>query len=293
MLMIGYDVYLSSPNAHATAKALGNLDSLVVCDLFMTASAQCFGTVFLPVQSSFEKDGTFMNAERRIQRIRRAVRPRGSSKSDWEILCLLASKMGAGRHFAYQDAEAIWNEVRAVWPVAAGISWPRIENAGLQWPCPTDDHPGTEVLHSSSFPVGVRAAFQRLEFHPSGEQSSAEFPFILNTGRTLFHFNAATMTGRTRNAELERDDLVQIHPGDASRLGIRDGDQVSIESRHGQFRGTATVTDTVRKGELFSVFHNVAALVNNATGTGRDSNTHTPEYKVTAVRIARAPAQRT
>lgn len=293
MVVFGYDVLLSNPDATRTGQALGRLESLVVVDLFMTETAKAFGTVFLPVASSFEKDGTFMNSERRIQRVRAALPPRGDVKTDLEVACLLGRRLGYPDHFAFLDngasdaaaAEAVWEEIRRVWPVARGITYPRIEAAGIQWPCPSEDHPGTTVLHADGFPKGPRAAFRALTYRPSAEVPSGDYPFLMNTGRTLYHFNAATMTGRTRNLELQRDDWIQVHPKDAAALGILDDAPVLVETRHGQFPAHAWVTEAVQPGECFSVFHNPEAFVNRATGRGRDNFTETPEYKVTAARI--------
>ncbi len=284
LLVVGYDVLLSMPNLDQTARALRKLDACVVLDPFLTETARAAGTVLLPVASAFEKDGTFMNAERRIQRVRAAVRPRGGCKTDAEVLCQLAERLGADG-FRYPDAGAVWDEVRRLWPAVAGISYARLASGGLLWPCPSEDHPGTEVLHVESFPVGERARLRPLGFRASGEQPSAEFPLVLVTGRQLHHFNAATMTGRTANRRLRADDLVHLHPDDAARLGVGDGEPVRVRSRHGSFDGRARVTDEVRRGELFATFHDVAALVNRATGVGADPVTQTPEYKVTAVRV--------
>ena len=179
----------------------------------------------------------------------------------------------------------MWDEARQVWPAIAGISHGRLDQeGGLQWPCPAEDHPGTPVLHAGGFPGG-RAAFRPLTWTPSLEVCSGEFPFLLNTGRSLFHFNAATMTGRTRNRELRADDELELHPDDAAELGLSAGDPVHVQSRHGAFTLRTRPTDRVRRGEPFATFHAVAAYVNLATGPGRDSVTGTPEYKVTAVNL--------
>ena len=294
MVVFGYDLLLSNPDATRTAQALGRLEDMVVVDLFMTETAKAFGTVFLPVASSFEKEGTFMNGERRIQRVRAAIPPREGVKTDLAVACLLGKRLGYAEHFAFLEngasdvtaAEAVWEEIRQVWPVAGGITYARIESTGIQWPCPSEDHPGTTVLHAKSFPKGPRVAFRALGYRPSTEIPSEAFPFLMNTGRTLYHFNAATMTGRTRNSELQRDDWIQIHPQDASPLGILDDAPVLVETRHGQFLAHAWLTEVVRPGECFSVFHNPKAMVNRATGKGRDNFTETPEYKVTAARIS-------
>jgi len=287
MLLFGYDILMTNPDMHSTAKAMDRLESVVIVDLVMTRTAKRYGTVFLPVVSSFEKEGTFMNAERRIQRVRAALSPRGDAKTDAEVIALLAERMGVAEGFRYAHVASIWDEVRALWPAVRGISYERLEQGGLQWPCPSEEHPGTEFLHETTFTSGPRAAFRAIEYRPSLEQPSEEYPFVLNTGRSLFHFNAGTMTGASRNRELLPDDLLYIHPHDARRLDIVEGCVVVVTSRHGEFAGTATLTDAVRPGELFTTFHNVDADVNRVTGSGRDSITLAPEYKVTAVRVVR------
>jgi formate dehydrogenase major subunit len=153
---IGYDIALTNANFAATERAFRSLDFVIVQDMFLNETARRFGSLFLPATSSFEKDGTFMNAERRVQRIRRAIEPVGESKADWKIISAIAAAMGKGEFFAYRSVEEIWNEIRAVWPAGYGINYQRLEERGLQWPCPNESHPGTEVMHVKSFPVGKR-----------------------------------------------------------------------------------------------------------------------------------------
>jgi formate dehydrogenase major subunit len=213
---IGYDVLFTNPRASETRRALAGLDFLVVQDLFLNETAREFGHVFLPACSSFEKDGTFMNAERRIQRVRAAIEPLGQSRPDWAIVCDVARAMGKSDGFAFTGPEAIWDEVRRVWPAAAGITYARIEHEGLCWPCPAEDHPGTGILHRDAFPHGVRARLEPIAFAPTPEQVDATFPFLLTTGRTLYQFNAATMTGRTLNVVLRPTDLLEMAADDAA-----------------------------------------------------------------------------
>jgi formate dehydrogenase major subunit len=220
---IGYDVFLSNANAHETAKAFSNIDLVIIQDLFMNETAKQFGHVFFPAVSSFEKDGTFINGERRVQRIRAAVAPRGNARSDLTIICDLAAAMGYGEHFAFTTAEEVWNEVRAVWPPGYGITYGRIEGAGIQWPCPDTDHPGTEVLHGESFSNGVTAALRRIKYRPTKEVVSNEYPFLLTTGRVLEQFNAGTMTMRTPNKQLRPTDLLVISKEDARRRRLPSG----------------------------------------------------------------------
>jgi formate dehydrogenase major subunit len=289
---IGYDVYFSMANAEASARALGSLELLVVQDMFMNETAREFAHVFLPAATSFEKDGTFMNAERRVSRVRKAVEPRGESRSDQEIICDLARAMGKGKHFEFETAEDVWNEIRQVWPGAYGITYERIEKAGLQWGCPDEDHPGTQMLHAESFAHGPHANLRMINYRPTTETVSEEFPLLLNTGRTLFQFNAGTMTNRTPNVELMPTDFVCVSPADAKALRIENGEDVVVRSRYGECVMPAAVTGQVKEGELFATFHSPQVFLNRVTSRQRDRFVHAPEYKVTAVRLEKIePAQ--
>jgi formate dehydrogenase major subunit len=282
---IGYDLLLTNANATATRRALRALDFLVVQDLFLNETAKECATVFLPAASSFEKDGTFMNGERRVQRVRKIFDPPGQAKPDWEIVCAVARAMGKSDLFDYDCAESIWNEVRKVWKAGSGISYERIEQSGLQWPCPQKTHPGTTILHRDSFPIGKKAALRRIPYEPTPETTSAEFPFLLTTGRTLYHFNAGTMTLRTANVELYPGDFLDVAPADAEKLNLADGETVRLRSRHGEVEIPVRVNDAVKPGELFATFHTPAVFLNQVTSPHRDHYTLTPEYKVTAVRV--------
>ncbi|MBK6750601.1 MAG: formate dehydrogenase subunit alpha [Acidobacteria bacterium] len=282
---IGYDVFLSNANAHETGKAFANMDLVIIQDFFMNETAKRFGHVFFPAVTSFEKDGTFMNGERRVQRIRGAVSPRGNSRSDWEIICDLAAAMGHAKDFSFNSAEEIWNEVRAVWPPGYGITYGRIEKAGIQWPCPDLDHPGTEILHGESFSNGVKAALRRIKFRATKEVVTDDFPFLLTTGRVLEQFNAGTMTMRTPNRELRPTDLLMISKADSTRLSITGGESVRLKSNYGEAVLPVEITDKVKTGELFASFHDPKVFLNYATGPTRDRFTQAPEFKVTAVQI--------
>jgi formate dehydrogenase major subunit len=282
---IGYDVFLSNANAHETAKAFGNMDLVIIQDFFMNESGKKFGHVFFPATTSFEKDGTFMNGERRIQRIRTAVTPRGNAHSDLRIVCDLAAEMGYAAEFAFTTAEEVWNEVRAVWPQGYGITYDRIEERGIQWPCPDFDHPGTEILHGESFSNGVKAALRRIKFRPTKEVVSEDYPFMLTTGRVLEQFNAGTMTNRTPNHELRPTDLLMLSKADSKRLSIANGESVRLTSHYGEAVLPVEVTDKVKTGELFASFHDTGVFLNYATGPTRDRFTQAPEFKVTAVKI--------
>jgi formate dehydrogenase major subunit len=282
---IGYDVALTNPNANRTRKALRSLDFVVVQDLFLTETAREVGSIFLPACSSFEKDGTFMNSERRIQRVRKVIEPVGESRTDWEILCQVARAMGQGEPFRFQSAQDIWNEIRSVWPAGAGISYRRLETGGLQWPCPTEDHPGTRILHTDIFADGHRVALRPIEYRPTPEQTSDEFPLLLVTGRALYQFNAGTMTGRSQTAAFQPTDVVRISPVDAQRRRIAGGQLVRVRSRYGEVDLAARVTDTVQAGQLFATFQSTDQWINHVTSPHRDKFVSTPEYKVTAVQV--------
>jgi len=288
---IGYDVALSNPNASHTARALSALDLVIVQDMFMTETARRFGSVFLPACSSFEKDGTFMNAERRIQRVRRTLPPEGSSKSDRDIICGLATAMGHAGGFEFSTAEDVWNEVRQTCAGAHGMSYARLDHEGLQWPCPDEGHSGTPILHVEQWIGRDRAPLLCVAFNATPEQTTPKYPFILNTGRTLYAFNAATMTGRCRTRELHPSDVLEISPDDAGAADLRDGEPVRLVSRYGEATLPVHLNATIRTGELFATFHNADVLLNAVTGPQVDRITGTPEYKVTAVRIEKAPRE--
>ncbi len=284
---IGYDIALTNANFAATERALSSLDFIIVQDMFLNETARRFGSIFLPATSSFEKDGTFMNAERRVQRLHKALDPVGESKPDWKIICALAAAMGKGEFFGYESVEEIWDEIRVVWPVAYGITYQRLDHKGLQWPCPSETHPGTEVMHVDSFQSGKKAALRRISYRPTEEKVDEKFPFLLMTGRTLQQFNAGTMTMRTRNRKLRPTDFLEIAPTDAEQLKLHKGDRVMVQSRYGSASLPVRITPRIKPGELFATFHDAAVFLNRVTSPHRDRYVKSPEYKVTAVRIER------
>jgi formate dehydrogenase major subunit len=281
--VIGYDILLTNPHIEATRRALQALDLLVVQDLFLTQTA-AYAHVFLPAASSFEKDGTFMNAERRVQRLHAAIGHVGQARPDWAIICAVAAAMGHGQAFGYQHAEEIWDEIRDVWPAGRGMTTSRLDAAGLQWPCPGEDDPGTPVLYQSAFPEG-RASLRCLDYHPTAERADEGYPFLLITGRVLPQFNAGTMTDRTPNHELRPADVLEVSPSDAEWLGLREGDAVRVISRWGATVLPIGIRTRVQAGQVFATFHTARAFVNGVTSPLRDPATGTPEYKVTAVRL--------
>jgi formate dehydrogenase major subunit len=286
--VIGYDILDTLANAHSTREALRQLEFVMVQDLFITRTASAVGHLFLPAASNFEKDGTFMNAERRIQRVRKAVEPRGAARPDWWIISALAARMGHGAAFSYGSPQDIWNEIRQVWPEAAGATYGRLEHGGLQWPCRTEEDPGTPILHVSNFSKPGRALLQRIDYIASPERTSDEFPLLLSTGRNLFQFNAGTMTMRTRNIRLRPTDTLDLSPADADRSAITEGARVRVRSRYGSVLMQARITDALRPGTVFATFHDVRVGLNKLTGPFRDRIVQAPEYKVTAVAVERA-----
>lgn len=287
MWIIGYDVLPTLANVNVMRRAFAKLEFVMVQDLFITKTAQAAANIVLPAASSFEKAGTFMNGERRIQRVRKAVDAPGEAKADWQIICSLAARMGHVEQFNYGSAEEIWNEIRHVWPDAAGISYPRLEQGGLQWPCRDERDPGTTILHREKFGKSERATLQPIDYIPSPERTSQEFPYMLTTGRSLYQFNVGSMTMRTANKALRPTDTLDISPADAQALNIGTGDGVRVTSRYGSVAMAAHVTDAMKDREVFATFHDPKVQLNRLTGPFRDRIVHAPEYKVTAVKIER------
>ena len=285
----GYDISLSLANKQRSDHALAQLDMVIVQDLFLNETARLCGTVFLPAASVFERDGTFMNSDRRVQRVRAAVPPPGEARPDWWIIQQIAQRMGHARGFSFDSARAIWDEVRTVWPAGAGLSYGRLDHESLNWPCPHETHPGTPILHHERFAHAERTALACIPFVATAEQCDDDYPLLLTTGRTLHHFNAGTMTYRTPNRELRPADTLDLSPADAHRLGIGDGDRVRVTSRYGEVVLPAHVSDRLTPGELFATFHRADLEVNRLTSNERDRLVHAPEYKITAVRISRHP----
>jgi formate dehydrogenase major subunit len=294
LYVVGWDLLLTQPNANATRRALGSLDALIVQDIFLNETAREFATIFLPAASAFEKDGTFMNSERRVQRVRAAIPSPGAAKPDWEIVCRLAAELECREQFRYRAPAEIWEEIRQVWLPGAGINYERLEiPGGLQWPCPTEDHPGTTLLHRDAFggAIGERAALRRVAYRPSPEQPTADYPLVLMTGRTLFQFNAGTMTSRSAIQGLRPTDRLEISDTDAAGLRVIDGQVVRVRSRYGTAVLPIEISSRVDTGTLFATFHDPATTVNRLTSPRRDGHTNTPEYKVTAVRVERIENQ--
>ena len=285
LYVIGFDVLASLPHTDRVAAALARLELIVVQDLFLTATAATHAHVFLPAASSYEKDGTFMNSERRIQRVRRVVSTRGQARTDAEIIVDLAAALGHAAQFRTAEPAAVWDEIRRLWPAGAGITYARIEDGGLQWPCRDEADPGTPVLHVGGFAHARRATLEPIDYLPTDERPDEHYPFLLTTGRALDAFNVATMTGRTPQLALRPTDTLDMHPYDAQQLQLEDGMDVRVRSRYGEAVLPLRITTSVASGQLFATFHDPSRAVNRLTGDARDGMAGTPEYKVTAVRV--------
>jgi len=240
----------------------------------------------LPSACFAEKDGTFSNTERRVQRIRKAVDAPGEAKADWEIISELATKMGYTMD--YSSAKEIMDEINGLTPSYAGITYERIEEEGLQWPCPSTEHPGTRYLHKDKFSRGL-GLFTAIDYRPSEELPDEKYPFILTTGRVLYHFHTATMTRRSEGlVEKYPESLAEVNPNDAEKLGIKDRDFITVTSRRGSLQVKASVIDTPPEGTIFMNFHFSEAAVNLLTNPALDPVGKIPEYKVCAVKIEAA-----
>jgi formate dehydrogenase alpha subunit len=264
---------------------LKKLDFLVLQEIFLTETA-AMADVVLPGASFAEKDGTFTNSERRVQRVRKAIEPIGDSRPDWLITCQIAQRMGY-KGFDFKDPSQIWDELASLAPNFAGISFKRIEKIGLQWPCPTPDHPGTPILHTKLFTRG-KGRFIPLEYRPPAELPDKDYPILLSTGRCLYHYH----TSMTRQVEglnvLRGEELVQINPKDASALGIAEGDKIKISSRRGEVTAKAWVTEVTPEGAIWMTFHFADTITNVLTNAALDPVCRIPEYKVCAVRVEKA-----
>jgi formate dehydrogenase alpha subunit len=284
---MGENPVLSDPNSNHVREALQHLELLVVQDIFLTETCE-YAHVVLPSASFAEKDGTFTNTERRMQRVRRALDPPGQARQDWEIVCDLARRMGG--QMSYDSPSQIMAEIASLTPSYAGISYERLDKGGLQWPCPTPDHPGTQFLHKGKFSRGL-GRFHATPFREPVEPPDAEFPFVLSTGRVLYHFHTATMTRQSKGLdELYPGGDIQLNPDDAAALGVEQGELVEVASRRGAVRAKALVTDRVPRGMVFMPFHYREAPANVLTIDALDPVAKIPELKVCAVRLTKVPA---
>lgn len=285
LYIIGENPLVSDPDLTHAKKSIEHLDFLVVQDIFLTETAQ-LADVVLPSACFAEKDGTFANTERRVQLVRKAVAAPGQAKEDWWITCEIAKRMGYSME--YKNAEAIMKEISAVTPSYAGISYDRIAYEGIHWPCPTKDHPGTPILHTAQFPIG-KGKFHAIDFIPPAESTDEEYPLYLTTGRVLYHYHTKTMTGKVEGLnERSPGSFVEISFKDAMKHGLKNGDKVEIASRRGSIKAAVKVSEVAVSGTVFVPFHFAEGAANMLTNAALDPVSGIPEYKVCAVRLAKA-----
>lgn len=282
MYIMGENPVLSDPDMNHTLKALNKLDFLVVQDLFSTETAE-LADVVLPAASFAEKDGTFTNTERRIQRVRKALNPPGEAKEDSVIIRELSERLGYP--MKYNFIEEVFQEIGSLWQAVAGVTYGRIDKSGVQWPCPTLDHPGTPFLFKGGFPRG-KAAFTVVEYKPSKELPDEEYPFVLSTGRHLFLYHTGTMIRKgDALSKVLPEAYVELSPDDANRLGVSNSQKVRVSSRRGSIEVKIQVSKRVGKGMVFIPFHYKEAAANMLTNTVLDPIAKIPELKVCAVKI--------
>jgi predicted molibdopterin-dependent oxidoreductase YjgC len=283
MYIMGENPVISDPDSTHVVEALNALDFLVVQDIFLSETA-ALADVVLPATTSLEKDGTFTNTERRVQRVRAAMEPAGLSRPDWHILSSLSKVMGYENEFYYKAPAQIMDEISRLTPSYGGISYERLEQGGLQWPCPTNDHPGTTYLHKGQFTRG-KGKFNVVRYRPSMELPDREYPFI----SLLAEFCAITTGTMTRKVHdlnyLRGEELVEMNPDDALTLGIEDGSMVEVSSRRGNVRARAKTTEKSPKGVVFMTFHFAETPTNVLTNPALDPVAKIPEFKVCAVKL--------
>lgn len=281
LYIFGENPMISDPNTRHVERALNNT-FVVVQDIFLTETAE-LADVVLPAASFAEKDGTFVNTERRVQRVRKAVEPQGEAKPDWVIFMELMKRLGYDKE--YNTSEDVFEEIRKVTPQFAGITYDRIEEVGIQWPCPTEDHPGTKFLHLGK-PTRGLGLLKPVEFVESKELGSEEYPLILTTGRILYHYHTKTMTGKTEGIEaIAPEGYVEINPKLAESKGINDGEFIKVASRRGEIQIKARVTDIVDENVLFIPFHWAEGANVLTNDEDLDKYAKMPGLKVTGVKI--------
>lgn len=284
LYIVGENPILSEANATHVKNAIEKLEFFVVQDIFLTETAQ-FADVILPGATFAEKDGTFTNTERRIQRVRKTIEPVGESKSDWWITCQIAKRMG-DKGFDFTHPREIMEEIASLTPSYKGISYDRLEGEGLQWPCPGSEHSGTQILHAERFATGSgKGRFMPLSYKPPFEVPDDDYPLVLTTERSLYHFHTSTMTRKGDLNLLRSHELVEINPEDAAKLGIDDGKLVRVISRRGEVTAHTYITDVSQPGVISMTFHFAESPTNVLTSPAVDPVAKIPETKVCAVRI--------
>jgi len=285
LYIVGENPLVSDPDLNHAEKSMENLEFLVVQDIFLTETAQK-ADVVLPSCCFAEKDGTFTNTERRVQRVRKAVQAPGGAMDDWKIICGIAARMGY--EMTYAGSEAIFKEIAGVTPSYAGITYDRIEREGIHWPCPDAAHPGTPILHVGRFTRG-KGLFHAIDYQPPAEVVDDDYPLYLTTGRLLYQYHTGTMTMRTEGLnERAPEGFVEISAADAENYGLADGSWAEVSSRRGKIRTRVKVSPRAVSGTVFIPFHYAAAAANRLTNAALDPVAGIPEFKVCAVQLAKA-----
>ncbi len=288
LYLVGENPVLSDPDSKEVKEALSQLDFLVVQDIFLSETAQ-LADVVLPAATFAEKDGTFTNTERRVQRLNKAMAPVGESRPDWWITCQIGRRMG-GKGFEFDHPAQIMKEIAGLTPAYGGITYERLEDGGLQWPCPTEDHPGTPILQSEGFIRG-KGRFAPLEYKPPAELADEEYPLILTTERSLYHYHTGTLTRKVTGLnKLRGEELVEMNPADAEACGLASGEKVRVISRRGEVTARLEVTPVSPPGVVCMSFHFAETPTNLLTSPAVDPVAKIPELKVCAVRVEKAPS---
>ncbi len=285
LYVMGEDIVISEPNVTQVELGLNHCEFLVCQEIFHNETTR-FADVVFPASCFAEKDGVFTNSDRRVQRVRKAVDPPGNARPDWEILCDVARAAGYPMP-RYASPADIFEEMASLTPKVAGISHQRLEDniEGLQWPCPASDHPGTPTLHLDG-PLNGKARFQAVDYRPSDELPDNEFPLVLSTGRTLYHYNSATQTRRDPGPVIkQRQNFIELNRRDARKLGVAHDEIVRVVSRRGAIEAAVWVSPRVRSGCTWMPMHFAESRANLLTNDAGDSVTGTGEYKVCAVRV--------
>jgi predicted molibdopterin-dependent oxidoreductase YjgC len=281
---------MSEPDLRHARHVMEQLDFVLVQDIFLNETGE-YADIIFPATSFAEKEGTFTNSDRRVQLVRKAVAGPGEARDDWQILCDLAERVEEklrrtiSSGFKFNHPAEIWDEMTGLTPPFQGISHARLQReSGVHWPCETEDHPGTPYLFSDTFPRG-KGVLTPLDYSPSTELPNEAYPFLLSTGRVLYHWHGGTMTRRSKLDDIYPDPTVEIHPLDAKALKVKAGDWVTVRSRRGAIQVKTLVTERSPQGVVFIPFHFAEAAANELTLDVRDPKAKIPDYKVCAVAI--------
>jgi formate dehydrogenase alpha subunit len=283
--IMGENPVVSDPDAGHVAKALEKIELLIVQDIFLTPTAK-LAHVVLPGVSFAEKDGTFSNTDRRVMRVRKAIEPVGESRQDWQIIQDISNRFGY--EVAYDSPEEIFKEIAKLTPSYAGITYERLEGPGIQWPCPSIEHPGTPYLHKNGEFARGKGLFHAIDYKPPAEVIDEDYPIWLTTGRVYAHYHTGTMTRNSKPLDFEvPEGFLEINPSDAKTLDLQDGNRIKIASRRGEIETGVMITERVEKGVVFMPFHFEEANVNKLTNPAFDPIAKIPELKVCAVKLVK------